>query len=214
MSEEHAANFNEILATCQTVLHKLESMMNKWSGISDTSKSKTAQRLWKRLRWEPDEVSDLRMQITSKVALLNAFTDQATSQNVAKLVHRNDNDEEQAMLDWLSSIDYIPQQNHLVSRLQANSRRWLFDSAEYQNWEKQRGQVLFCPGDPGTGKTFATVIVLETLQEQAQDNPHVLNTFTYCTYQAPDQDVQGLISSLFRNSLQQAANIPEAILSK
>jgi hypothetical protein len=213
MSEGHATNFNEIINTCQTLLHKMESMMSKWSVISDTSKSKTAQRLWKRLRWEPDEISDLRTQITSKITLLNAFNDQSTSQNVAKLVRRNDNDETQAMLDWISSIDYNPQQNHLVNRLQANSRRWLFDSAEYQNWEKQKGKVLFCPGDPGTGKTFTTAIVLETLQEQAQDNPDVLNTFVYCTYQAPDQDVHGLISSFLRNSLQQAANIPDNILS-
>ncbi|KAM0296146.1 hypothetical protein ACHAPM_010402 [Fusarium culmorum] len=213
MSEGHAANFNEIIDTCQTLLHKLESMMGKWSVISDTSKNKTARRLWKRLRWEPDEISDLRTQITSKITLLNAFNDQATSQNVAKLMHRSNNDEKQATLDWISSIDYIPQQNHLVSRLQANSRRWLFDSAEYQNWKSQRGQVLFCPGDPGTGKTFTTAIVLETLQEQSQDNPDVLNTFVYCTYQSPDQDVHGLIASLFRNSLQQATNIPDAILS-
>ncbi|CAG1985923.1 unnamed protein product [Fusarium graminearum] len=213
MSEGHAANFSEIIDTCQTLLHKLESMMSKWSVISDTSKSKTTRRLWKRLRWEPDEISDLRTQITSKITLLNAFNDQATSQNVAKLIHRSNNDEKQATLDWISSIDYIPQQNHLVSRLQANSRKWLFDSAEYQNWESQRGQVLFCPGDPGTGKTFTTAIVLETLQEQSQDNPDVLNTFVYCTYQSPDQDVHGLIASLFRNSLQQATNIPDAILS-
>lgn len=213
MSEGHAADFSEIIDTCQSLLHKLESMMSKWSVISDTSKSKTARRLWKRLRWEPNEISDLRTQITSKITLLNAFNDQATSQNVAKLMHRSNNDEKQATLDWISSIDYIPQQNHLVSRLQANSRRWLFDSAEYQNWESQRGQVLFCPGDPGTGKTFTTAIVLETLQEQSQDNPDVLNTFVYCTYQSPDQDVHGLIASLFRNSLQQATNIPHAILS-
>ncbi|KAF9771002.1 hypothetical protein IL306_011376 [Fusarium sp. DS 682] len=213
MSEEHAANFSQILTTCQTLLNKLQSLMSKWSVISDPRKGKTVQRLWKRLRWEPEEISDLRAQITSKIMLLNAFNDQATSYSVAKIVRRNDDNEKQAMLDWISSIDYIPQQNHLVSRLQANSRRWLFNSAEYQSWEKQKGQVLFCPGDPGTGKTFTTAIVLETLQEQAQDNPDVLNTFVYCTYQAPDQDVQGLICSLFRNSLQQAAKIPETILS-
>jgi hypothetical protein len=214
MPEEHAANFSQILASCQALLHKLEGLMSKWSVISDPRKGKGMQRLWKRLRWEPDEISDLRAQITSKIMLLNAFNDQATSHDVAKLVRRSEDDDKQAMLDWISSIDYIPQQNHLVSRLQANSRRWLFDSAEYQSWEKQKGQILFCPGDPGTGKTFTTAIVLETLQEQAQDNPDVLNTFVYCTYQSPDQDFQGLISSLFRNSLQQAGNVPDIILSQ
>ncbi|KAF5229133.1 hypothetical protein FAUST_10605 [Fusarium austroamericanum] len=214
ISEGHAGRFSEILDTCQTLLHKLESMISKWSVVSDTSKGKTVQKMWKRLRWEPDEISDLRMQITSKITLLNAFNDQATSQNVAKLVRRNNNDEKQAILDWVNSIDYTPQQHHLVSRLQVNSRRWLFDSKEYQNWDNQRGRVLFCPGDPGTGKTFTTAIVLETLQVQSKDDPEVLNTFVYCTYQALDQDVHGLISSLFRNSLQQSANIPDAIFTQ
>ncbi|KAH7173265.1 uncharacterized protein B0J16DRAFT_405639, partial [Fusarium flagelliforme] len=211
MSDHQTANFAQILTTCKDLLKDVERMMDNWSVISKPQKGKAVQRLWKRLKWEPQEIMDLRARITSNVVLLNAYNDQATSHNVAKLVRQNEGDQKQSMLDWISSTDYIPQHNHLISRLQANSRRWLFNMAEYQEWEKQRGRTLFCPGDPGSGKTFTTAIVVETLQEQAQDNPDILITYVYCTYQAADQDVQGLLSSLLRNSLQQAPSIPEAI---
>ena len=157
---------------------------------------------------------DLRARITSNVVLLNAYNDQATSHNVAKLVRQNEGDQKQSMLEWISAIDYIPQHNHLISRLQANSRRWLFNMTAYQEWEKQKSRTLFCPGDPGSGKTFTTAIVVETLQEQTHDDPDTLITYVYCTYQSADQDVQTLLRSLLRNSLQQAGSIQEPIHSQ
>lgn len=214
MSDSQAANFAQILSSCKDLLTEVETLMDKWSVISKPQKGKAVQRLWKRLKWEPQEIMDLRARITSNVVLLNAYNDQATSQNVAKLVRQNDGDQKQSMLEWISAIDYIPHHNHLISRLQANSRRWLFNMTDYQEWEKQKGRTLFCPGDPGSGKTFTTAIVVETLQEQAQHNPDVLITYVYCTYQAADQDVQSLLCSLLRNSLQQAGSIPEPIHSQ
>ncbi|KAJ4011045.1 hypothetical protein NW766_007677 [Fusarium irregulare] len=214
LTEHQAANFTQILATCKNLLNELENVMDKWCIISKPRKGKEIQRLWKRLRWEPEEIIDLRAQITSNIVLLNAYNDHATAHNVARLVRHSEGDQKQLMLDWISVIDYIPQQNHLVSRLQANSRRWLFNMAEYHDWQNQKGQTLFCPGDPGSGKTFTTALVVKVLQEQAQDNPGVLNTYVYCNYQAQDQDVQGLLRSLFRNSLQQAGSVPEAIRSQ
>ncbi|KAI6767694.1 hypothetical protein HG530_005703 [Fusarium avenaceum] len=214
LAEHQITNFGQILTTCHNLLKELENIMSKWSVISKPRKGKAVQRLWKRLRWEPEEIVHLRAQITSNVVLLNAYNDHATNYNVAKLVRQNESDKQQAVLDWISSIDYVPQHNHLVSRLQANSRRWLFDAAEYQDWQNQKGRTLFCPGDPGTGKTFTTAIVFETLQEKMQNSPDVLNTYVYCTYQAPDQDVQGLLRSLLRNSLQQVGTIPAIVLAQ
>lgn len=214
MSDHQTANFAQILTTCKDLLKEVETMMDKWSVISKPQQGKAVQRLWKRLKWEPQEIMELRARITSNVVLLNAYNDQATSHNVAKLVRQNEGEQKQSMLDWISSTDYIPQHNHLISRLQANSRRWLFNMTDYQEWEKQKGRTLFCPGDPGSGKTFTAAIVVETLQEQAQDNPNVLITYVYCTYQAADQDVQSLLCSLLRNSLQKAGSFPETIRSQ
>ena len=105
-------------------------------------------------------------------------------------------------------------QDNLVKR-QAGTGQWFLQDQRFLQWADVYSEgTLFCPGDPGSGKTFSTAIVVETLQEQTQDNPDILITYVYCTYQAANQDVQSLLCSLLRNSLQQAASIPEAIHSQ
>ncbi|PMD29296.1 hypothetical protein L207DRAFT_642458 [Hyaloscypha variabilis F] len=42
--------------------------------------------------------------------------------------------ERQAILDWLTPIDYAPQQSDFIGRRQAGTGQWLLDSTEYQSW--------------------------------------------------------------------------------
>jgi hypothetical protein len=57
------------------VLDELEKTVTKYSELEfrGGSLSKQAKRVWKRLRWEPEDVRELRDRITSNVALLNTF---------------------------------------------------------------------------------------------------------------------------------------------
>ncbi|KAH7310535.1 ankyrin repeat-containing domain protein [Stachybotrys elegans] len=213
MSESQAANFQEILSACYTLLQRLRDVLVNCSIVAEPQKGKKTTRLWKRLRWRPEEIAELRSQITSKITLLNAYNDQATSHNVAKLVQHSDDKTRRALLEWVSSVDYITQQNYLTGRLQIGSRKWLFDSDKYSDWRKSKGQILYCPGDPGTGKTFTTAMVVETLQAETQSKDNHLCTYVYCTYQTHDQDIQSLLCSLLRNALHQALSIPDSIIS-
>ncbi|KAI9155084.1 Ankyrin-1 [Paramyrothecium foliicola] len=193
MSEDQVANFQEILSSCQALLQKLEKTVDKWTVLDEPKKGKIARRLRKRLKWDPAEIADLRSQLIAKTTLLSAYNEQATSQNVVRLIHRSDDKERQKC--WSGLVLSTTPPSRII---------FLADSKP----DRESG----C--DPGTGKTFTTAMVITTLQDQAQDSPKILNTYVYCTYQTPDQDVQGLLSSLLRNSIQQIASIPDPIVAQ
>jgi len=76
---------------------------------------------------------------------------------------KSDRDEDMKILDWLTPIDYAPQQNDYIKRRQAGTGQWLLDSIQYQDWLKVKKQTLFCPGIPGAGKTILTSVVINYL---------------------------------------------------
>ncbi|KFY00471.1 hypothetical protein O988_03292, partial [Pseudogymnoascus sp. VKM F-3808] len=130
-------------------------------------------RVWKRLKWEPDDIRDLRIRIVANVTLLNTFqgklasqTSLATKLAVDRLNERQNDrehrEERETMLDWLSAIDYAPKQNDLIRRRQAGTGRWLLESTEFKELVTT-SKTLFCPGIPGAGKTILTSIVVEEL---------------------------------------------------
>jgi ElaB/YqjD/DUF883 family membrane-anchored ribosome-binding protein len=209
-SGDQADNFQTVLSSCHALLQRLEKVVDKWSDALQHKQGKIVQRIWKRLKWEPEEIRDLRSQLTSRVTLLHTFNDRTTSYNVAKLVRRNDDERQVKLLEWLSPVNYVAQQNYLVGRRQAGSRKWLFDSTLFTQWLAQKGQILYCPGDPGTGKTFTTAMVIEKLQDETQNDSRTLNTYLYCSYKNADQDTHSLLCSLLRNSFQHAG-IPDTV---
>ena len=84
----------------------------------------------------------------------------ATKAGVDRLNRRQDSrechEEHQAIVDWLTSIDYAAQQSDFISRRQDGTEVWLLDSDEFHGWLNQKQQTLFCPGIPGAGKTMIT----------------------------------------------------------
>jgi hypothetical protein len=73
-----------------------------------------------------------------------------------QLSHGQENQQRQqercVILDWLTPIDYAPQQSNFISQWQEGTGQWLLNSDEFQVWINQRKQTLFCPGIPGAGK--------------------------------------------------------------
>lgn len=75
LSSQQADEFKEIANGCREVLETLEKTLNKYSelqpGCEDVRKK--VKKMWKRLKWEPDDIRDLRDRMITSVALLNAF---------------------------------------------------------------------------------------------------------------------------------------------
>ena len=81
LSDQHTADFTDILRGCEDVLKALDKVLDRYSDLSDVAtlpgSNRKPRRLWKRLTFEPNDVGDLRSRMTSNIGLLNAFMGRA-----------------------------------------------------------------------------------------------------------------------------------------
>jgi hypothetical protein len=113
-------------------------------------------------------------------------------------------EEHQAILNWLTLIDYAPQQKDFFNRREPGTGQWLLDSAEYQTWLNTSEQTLFCVGIPGAGKTILTSIVIGDLITMFGNDKKVGIAYIYCNFQQRDmQTPEGLLRSLLKQLAQE-----------
>ena len=128
--------------------------------------------------------------------------------------NRESREEHQAILDWLTPIDYITQQSDFISRRQAGTGQWLLDSAEFQNWIGIEKKTLFCPGIPGAGKTILTAIVIDDLITRFANDPTIGIAYIYCNFRRQDeQKTSNLITSLLKQLTQGLSSLPDSVKS-
>jgi hypothetical protein len=123
---------------------------------------------------------------------------------------RERHEEHQAILDWLTPIDYAAQQQDFISRRQVGTGQWLLDSKECQSWLNTDKQTLFCSGIPGAGKTILTSIVVDELTTQFSNDPTIGIAYIYCNFRRQEeQKIDDLLVSL----LKQLAESQPSLLS-
>ncbi|KAF3056039.1 Serine/threonine-protein phosphatase 6 regulatory ankyrin repeat subunit C [Trichoderma lentiforme] len=205
ISPKQSQEYQSIVSSCEHLLVQLEKTLEKYADVAQAGKpdkKTTIRRIWKRLKWEPEDIRDIRSQISVKIATLRSLSDQIIGYNIANLVRHQENTEREATLKWISDINYVAQQNDVFLRCQMGSRKWLFESELYLEWCKRKGSLLFCPGNPGTGKTFTTAMVVESLR--LANDAETLTTYMYCSYQNHTQTIEKLLCSLLRVALEEA----------
>lgn len=80
LASEQRKELVDILFGCYNVLNTLKETLDKYQELDSDSKGCDPKsfgfkirRGWKRLRWEPEDVKELRSRITSNISLLHAF---------------------------------------------------------------------------------------------------------------------------------------------
>ena len=208
ITEIQGKNIRNIADDCQRVLESVKTTLNSYSSLESrgTDTRTIAKRVWKRLTWEPNDIRDLRIQITSHVTLLHSFVEGYTRVNVTKLVIRQDQLQHQEILDWLTPIDYAAQQSNFKRQRQAGTGLWLLNSPEYQQWVMTKGKTLFCPGLPGAGKTILTSIVVDSLFETFRGDSSVAICYFFYDYRRKEE--QRLDDNMLSILKQLAQNLP------
>ncbi|KAK3942745.1 ankyrin repeat-containing domain protein [Diplogelasinospora grovesii] len=211
LDDEQQAHVEEILRSCRDVLNELENTLVKYQELDRPGGGLTgrAKRTWKRLRWEPEDIRELRERITSNITLLNTFLGGISSQaifetqrGVQQLKLRQDDHDRLALLHWLTPTDYAPQQSDLISRRQAGTGQWFLNSEAYQTWLRAAQTRLFCPGIPGAGKTISSAITVHDLGERFQDDPETGLAYIYFNFRQQDQQtIEDVLASLLKQLL-------------
>lgn len=73
------------------------------------------------------------------------------SEDVQNLTLNQSQLEREAVLQWISLLNFAPQQSDLSSRRQEGTGLWLLESQEFQAWKGKEGETLVCQGMPGAG---------------------------------------------------------------
>ncbi|KGO66230.1 Nucleoside phosphorylase [Penicillium italicum] len=134
------------------------------------------------------------------------------SNDVNKLVSGQHNEEQQAILDWLTLVDYAPQHNDFLRRRQRGTGQRFLDSAEYREWLDKDNQTLFCPGIPGAGKTIITAVVIDHLQTKFHGDRSIGIAYIYCNFRRQhEQKAEDLLASLLKQLTHCCPSFPSSV---
>lgn len=134
------------------------------------------------------------------------------SQNITKIVRKQLDQELQAILDWITPIDYTSQQNDLIKSRQPGTGEWLVNSEEFQNWIDKKKQTLFCPGIPGAGKTIATSIAVSYLHAKFQEKHDIGIAYLYLNFRRQsEQEPIHILSSILRQLSQMGSKVHDGV---
>ncbi|KAJ7589691.1 hypothetical protein C8J56DRAFT_1164339 [Mycena floridula] len=118
------------------------------------------------------------------------------SQQVDGVTRKLDDQEFRAFLNWLSPLDFQQTQKKVFSQHTTGTGKWFLEAPKFQHWIEGSVRLLWCPGDPGAGKTVISSIILDHLQQKvAQSGVGIACVF--CDYNhAEMQTEQQLLYSI------------------
>lgn len=205
------------LSSARDFLKDLQKFIDKNKEIPKSANPKAGfkfKRIWKRLNFDQEDVSKFRHQISVIISGLHLFTANELKYNTRKIARYVDKQEHRDTLKWLSDEDFSYHKNyqsHLVRNREAGTRRWLLGSDEWESWLKSGGQTLYCPGIPGSGKTFTTAMVIENIGDLSEENDWIF-AYVFCNYQQRKENMsEMLLRSLLRMVLEQTQEISDEV---
>jgi hypothetical protein len=118
------------------------------------------------------------------------------------------------ILDWLTDIDYGPQQSNYLRKRQEDTGQWFLISTEFHAWVETSGQTLRCPGIPGAGKTILMSIVIKELTSRFGNDKSIGIAYLYCDFRRQEeQSAEHFLMSLLKQLAQGRSPLPDSIKS-
>lgn len=228
LTDKQANDLLVLIEGCRGVLDDTEKLIrkNESLGTESSGVSSRTQKALRKLKWDSATVNELRDRMISSTTFLNAFNtslasqaSRATNQKVDSIIEDTHNlrlnqnqQERNELLQWLSPLNFAPQQSDLSNRRQKETGSWLLGSHEFQEWVSKEGKTLVCQGMPGAGKTMLASLVIDRLQ-QIPGEENVVTAYIYCDYKRQDEQTPiNLTASVTKQLLQHQDLIPENIL--
>ncbi|KAI0444158.1 hypothetical protein F4803DRAFT_561045 [Xylaria telfairii] len=131
-------------------------------------------------------------------------------ENIEALKSKEHKKEDLEILDWISRIDYGPQQSNILNMAQQGTGQWFLNCVQYQDWLHAGTKTLFCPGMPGAGKTVLTSIIINDLWTRFREDTAIGLAYIYCDFRRKEeQKLQDLNCSLLKQLAERHPNLPE-----
>ncbi|KAL8786436.1 MAG: hypothetical protein Q9195_008206 [Heterodermia aff. obscurata] len=112
-----------------------------------------------------------------------------------------------AILEWLSSLNFLKQQQTEFSKAFPGTCEWFLSSTEYDTWKQKRQRILYCSAIGGAGKTILASVAIDDLRMQTAGQD-VGIFIIYCKHDRPDtHSVEKLAMTILRQVVQIKAGL-------
>ncbi|KAF5579108.1 ankyrin protein [Fusarium pseudocircinatum] len=137
-----------------------------------------------------------------------------TREDVAEIRSNQSRRDDIKILDWLTRIDYGLQQSEFQKVQQPGTGSWLLGTSEYRTWLETPGQILFCQGIPGVGKTILTSGLIDHLSSKLAGDSASGISYIFCNFQRQDQQTSdGLLTCILKQLSAGLPSLPESLRS-
>ncbi|KAK0438156.1 uncharacterized protein EV420DRAFT_1316688 [Desarmillaria tabescens] len=161
-----------------------------------------------------DGISDNTKRIERDVSFVGRniirFSNQVTQidgeiSHVRNQIEKNQDDKRlMRVIAWLTDLNFKSVQAEKLSLRAGDTGRWFLESEQFRKWVdgSVRSSCLWCPGNPGVGKTILSSIVIDYLQSlDYEEKTLILGIF--CDYQSvATQTIANLFCSLLKQLVQ------------
>jgi hypothetical protein len=179
ISDERKQDVLSLAKGSRDILTDWEKVVKRSGVIGNSANSfgAKAKKVWKRFRFDEQEVVELRTRIISNTTLLNTFTatlaryvlysywqivimtdmkllSERTHKTLVKiekgvkaLQSKEQRKELQEIAAWLSPLNFSSTHADVRSKWQPGTGEWFLKSPEYLDWLNGKEAALWCPGD-------------------------------------------------------------------
>ncbi|THZ18838.1 ankyrin [Aureobasidium pullulans] len=173
-------------------------------------------------------ISDIRADLTEAMAILQMDisvrsyqkTEEVGQQITQTLIpsidgiqaaekNRAAQEERNTILMWLNTLSpstFTNRHHASLERRKEGTGLWMFEEKAMKQWLDGTMSTLWCPGDPGSGKSVAMSIVVEYL-EHLRATEHIAVAYTYCVYNQEHQTAANFLASLLAQVSRQSAGV-------